>query len=186
MSEDNSVQMKYQGMPLFAEVGPLEMDSFLFAESQKIAEEIKLKNSSKSLEQPNTQWCNKFFKIMSIHTLKRTKIVSGENPQSVEFSDSTSIQLIKKNMKVPSALKLFGQLTEKGFDIFKRGNPQNEICLKINYNFSLELQIIRHSTTKLVLKDKTLAGDSEFRNEVELSFESSYERDLFVLTFRVL
>lgn len=36
MSDDNTIQRQYQGMPLFAEVGPLQLDSLLATESQEV------------------------------------------------------------------------------------------------------------------------------------------------------
>ena len=41
VAEDNCTQRQYQGMPLFAEVGPLNLDSFLQAESQQVIAEVK-------------------------------------------------------------------------------------------------------------------------------------------------
>lgn len=43
----------------------------------------------------------KEFKIMSVNSLKRTRFEDDEEPQSVEFKDN-SIQLLKKNMRIPS------------------------------------------------------------------------------------
>lgn len=47
----------------------------------------------------------------------------------------------------------------------------------------MKYRIIRHSNTRMVLTDMPEDGSGEF-SEIELTMESSYQRDLFALVFK--
>jgi hypothetical protein len=88
-------------------------------------------------------------------------------------------------MKIPSTIKLIGILTDKSFDIYRKQakNSDNQtVFITIGYGHSMNLRMIRHSNTRLVLTDKPEDGSGEF-SEIELTLESSYQRDLFALVF---
>ena len=125
---------------------------------------------------------------MTVNSLKRTKFEEDEAPLNLEFADS-SIQLVKKNMKIPSSIKLVGYLTDKSFDIMRKtAKMEGGPLLRIMFSQSIQYEIIRHSTTGLIIRDKIPAKeqDTYYINEVEFSLESSYQRDLFALTFKEL
>lgn len=93
-------------------------------------------------------------------------------------------------MKIPSSIKLIGRLNDKSFDILKKTLKQDEDPLvRILYSQTVDFEIIRHSTTGIVLRDKIVCPhDKEvyFVNEVELTMENSYARDLFAICFKEL
>lgn len=126
---------------------------------------------------------------MSVNSLKRTKYEDDEPPIVEDFLDS-SIQLLKKNMKIPSSIKLIGQLSDKSFDISKKSAKKEDgPFIKIMYSKTIEYSIIRHSTTGIILRDKLADPkdkDVYYINEIELTMENSYDRDLFALCFKEL
>lgn len=98
---------------------------------------------------------------------------------------SEPICLLKKNLKIPTSMKLIGRLTSNSFEIFKKKLEMSftgdQALLKVNFGHGVEAQIIRESTNKVLVKSK-----KEHEEWVELIMPSSYERDLFVLLFRRL
>lgn len=92
-----------------------------------------------------------------------------------------SIQLIKKNMKVPSTIKLVGIMTEKTFDIYRKNKINDGPLIRVMYSQNVSYQIIRHTNTRLILKEAH--GGSEETNRIEFTLESSYQRDLFAMVF---
>ena len=89
-------------------------------------------------------------------------------------------------MKIPSTIKLIGILTDKGIDIYRKQakNTENQtVFITIRYGQSMKYRIIRHSNTRMVLTDMPEDGSGEF-SEIELTMESSYQRDLFALVFQ--
>ena len=92
-------------------------------------------------------------------------------------------------MKIPSSIKLVGYITDKSFDILRKtAKMEGGPLVRIMYSQSIEYEIIRHSTTGIILREKIPAReqDTYYVNEVEFSLESSYQRDLFALTFKQL
>lgn len=83
-----------------------------------------------------------------------------------------------------------GILTDKSFDVCKKTvKMEDGPLLRIMYSQSIEYEIIRNSTTGIILKEKlpsTEEPDTFFINEVEIRLENSYQRDLFALTFKEL
>ena len=98
---------------------------------------------------------------------------------------SDPICLLKKNLKIPTSMKLVGRLTATSFEIFKKKLEMSftgdQALIKINFGHGVEVQIIRESTNKVIIKSK-----QEYEETIELTMASSYERDLFVLLFRRL
>jgi hypothetical protein len=91
-------------------------------------------------------------------------------------------------------MKLVGILNDKSFQIFKKKPekqnelyPAEEALLKINYGKSISCKIIRSSNTKINIVSKILKDSSEFDFEdeeeslIQLTMESSYQRDVFAL-----
>lgn len=128
----------------------------------------------------------KEFKIMSVNSLKRTRFEDDEEPQSVEFKDN-SIQLLKKNMRIPSQIKLVGVLTDKSFDIVKKSAKEGEMpMIRILFSTNVDYSIVRHSTTGIILRDKVADPNDQdvyYVNHLELTMENNYARDLFALSF---
>lgn len=79
-------------------------------------------------------------------------------------------------MKIPSSIKLVGLLTDKSFDIIRKGKSEDGPLLRIMYAQSIHFEIIRHSTTSIIIRDRVPGSDSDtfFQNEVQLSLENSY------------
>ena len=80
-------------------------------------------------------------------------------------------------MKIPSTIKLVGILTDKSFDIYKKQKELDQPFISIEYGPNMKYKIIRHSNTKICLIDSDAA-------EIEITMDSSYQRDLFALVFK--
>lgn len=93
-------------------------------------------------------------------------------------------------MKIPSSIKLIGVLTDKSFDIVKKSAKEGESPLiRIMFSSNVEFSIVRHSTTSIILRDKIVDADDQeayFVNQLELTMENNYARDLFALCFSEL
>ena len=164
-------------MPLFAEIGPLNLDTFLEAESRQVVTDVtnqtvneEVQNNSEgpsSAGEVVEKKGGKTFKITVVNSLSRTKVEEDEPPLVVDFVDS-SIQLVKKNMKIPSSIKLIGVLTSKSFDIVRKNKESEGPLLRVMYSQSVSFHIIRHSTTSIIIRDKVAGPDEDtfFTNEV--------------------
>lgn len=97
-------------------------------------------------------------------------------------------------------MKLVAIMGNKSIDIYRKKlnndyEPKNSL-IRINYEQSVNYEIIRHSNTLLVLKAKSTPAnpsdnldkeDGEAalgKNEVHLTLESSYQRDVFALLLK--
>jgi hypothetical protein len=98
------------------------------------------------------------------------------NSLSSSTNDDDCIHLLKKNMKIPSTMKLMGNLKQNCFEIYKKNTE--EILIKVRYAQNVNYEILRHSNTGIKLKHD--------KNYVEMTLESSYQRDLFALLFTKL
>jgi hypothetical protein len=88
-------------------------------------------------------------------------------------------------------MKLVGILNDKSFQIFKKKPekqseqyPAEDALIKINYGKSIIYKIIRSSNTQINIISKILKEGSEFDEEesmIQLTMESSYQRDVFAL-----
>ena len=84
-------------------------------------------------------------------------------------------------------MKLVGILNDKSFDIFKKNKIDEGPFIRVMYSQHVKYEIIRHSNTRLVLKEISVNSSmNECVNQVEFTLESSYQRDLFVLVFQQL
>ena len=64
-------------------------------------------------------------------------------------SDDDCIHLLKKNMKIPSSMKLMGSLSHNCFIIYKKNTE--EVLIKVRFAESVKYEIIRHSNTGIKL-----------------------------------
>ena len=106
--------------------------------------------------------------------------LSEEKEKEPENSKKTScIELLKKNLKVPTSMKLTAIMTSKFIEIYRKklnnDYESKNALVRINYDQSLTYESIRHSNTLLVLKSKSN------KMQVHITLESSYQRDVFVL-----
>lgn len=90
-------------------------------------------------------------------------------------------------MKIPSTIKLIGILTHKSFDIFRKNKQQDGPLIRVMFGEHVSTQIIRHSNAGIILKEViSEPNDVKIVNQVELTFENSYIRDLLALCFKEL
>ena len=98
VNEENCAQRHYQGMPLFAEIGPLNLDTFLEAESRQVVtdvtnktvnEEVQNNSEGPSAGEVVEKKGGKTFKITVVNSLSRTKVEEDEPPLVVDFVDSS-------------------------------------------------------------------------------------------------
>ena len=98
-------------------------------------------------------------------------------------------------------MKLVAIMNNKSIEIYRKkvdnDYDQKNALIRINYEQSLEFQIIRHSNTRLVIKAQDTVSNSNNplddsnetetqKNELHLTLESSYQRDVFALLLRKL
>ena len=135
-ADNDALAQQYQGMPLFSEVGPLLLDPVLSQEADRIVKSTvenyqdlkfgvdlndptlpqqspRLLEGSKEIQSQKEPFKAKEFKIMSVNSLKTEEHL-------------TQICLVKKNMKIPSTIKLIGILTDKSFDIYRKQTKNAE------------------------------------------------------------
>ena len=83
----------------------------------------RLLEGQKEIQSQKEPFKAKEFKIMSVNSLKTEEHL-------------TQICLVKKNMKIPSTIKLIGILTDKSFDIYRKQtkNAENQtVFITISY-----------------------------------------------------
>lgn len=167
---------------MFAEIGPLVLDPALESEANAIvAASIESSRPPESVESPRSEKAAfKEFKIMSVNKLQCTPAPEAKEKGLPE----SPIHQIKKNMKIPSSMKLVAVLNDKSFDIFKKNKIEDGPFIRVMYSQHVVYEIIRHSNTRLVLKE--VHEGSDVVNLVEFTLESSYQRDLFALVFQEL
>ena len=98
------------------------------------------------------------------------------NSLNSSSNNDDCIHLLKKNMKVPSTIKLIGVLGHNCLQVFKKNT--DEPLIKVRYGPNIDYKIIRHSNTGILLRQEEYF--------VEITLESSYQRDLFALVFKQL
>ena len=114
---------------------------------------------------------------MSVNKIHLPPTNSDEAPEG-------PIKLIKKNMKIPSTIKLVGIMSDKSFDIFRKNKIDDGPLIRVMYAQNVSYEIIRHSNTRMMIKESSPEGETE--NYVEFTVESSYTRDLIALVFEQL
>lgn len=84
-------------------------------------------------------------------------------------------------MKIPSTIKLIGIMSDKSFDMYRKNKIDDGPLIRVKFSQNVSYEIIRHSNTRMMIKETTLEGENV--NYVEFTVESSYTRDLIALVF---
>ena len=72
-------------------------------------------------------------------------------------------------------------MSDKSFDVFRKNKIEDGPLIRVMYGQNVSYEIIRHSNTRMMIKETSPEGETE--NYVEFTVESSYSRDLIALVF---